>query len=150
MREVNIATLTACFVNANKDNKTPPVKPSDFYYFDNKKENNYPYEISQIYHSLRINESLPSWFLGLLDLDKIEPYDADYVVSYPRVLITKGLIILNPTLEESHIVGGAVFVDDFSETIAELIDFDTEEKYKLEIPQLTENPSFDVKLNKVY
>jgi hypothetical protein len=71
--ELGLATLTACFVNANRDpKKSQPAKASDFFYFKIAKQ----YGLSDIavetYFALAKLKKLPLFALNLLDIKSLQ------------------------------------------------------------------------------
>ena len=117
LRELGIATLNACFVNANRDTKKgEPSKPSDFFYFQvsEDKKAEIPSAAADVFFSLISDEILPGWSLGIAPLDQLRKVKKDNPVVHPRAWVGEGVLLLLPVVEESIVRSPLAILDGVS------------------------------------
>ena len=97
LQELGIATLTACFVNANKDSKSEPAKPQDFFYFDNKEgADSISSEIADIFFSLIKKNLLSPWVIAAAPIEVLRKSATGKIYSNPRFEVGDKHLFINP------------------------------------------------------
>lgn len=134
--ELGIATLSALFVNCNRDpKKGKPAAPQDFFYFavTPESEVEVPSEAARAFFSLVKDNLLPGWSLGVAPLDKFRKAKKEGTISKPRAWVGEGVLLLVPRLEEDVVRSQVALCDGVGGTI-EVVDVDTNAPYVIEIP----------------
>lgn len=101
MGELGIATLSALFVNCNKDpKKGKPANPSDFWYFQIAEERvDIPAAAADVFFSLIADNLMPGWALGVLPVDQMRKAKRGLPVPSQRAIVGEGVLLLLPTLQ---------------------------------------------------
>lgn len=104
MNELGVATLTSCFVNANRDpKKGQAAKPSDFFYFAQTDTLNPA--IANAFFSLIKDELLPPWVAYSAPVDLLRQSKTNGCHSpHKRMLVGEGVAIFCPEISEQRIV----------------------------------------------
>lgn len=99
LEELGISTLTACFVNSNRDpKKGQPAKPSDFWYFHSQEvEVEVPSTAADAFFSLIADNLMPGWALGVLPIEQLRKAKRGLPVPSPRAIAGDGVLLLAPT-----------------------------------------------------
>ncbi|MHC5823988.1 MAG: hypothetical protein ACYT04_51170, partial [Nostoc sp.] len=73
LAELGIATLTSCFVNSNRDPKSEPAKPTDFFYFTpaDDEGDRINSTAANAFFALADAGLLPGWCVAIAPLDKL-------------------------------------------------------------------------------
>ena len=137
LAELGIATLTSCFVNANRDPKSSPAKPKDFFYFD-KPEGSDGVKISSscanAFFSLVKDELMPAWVVALAPIEKLNAARNGDRVSKPRAWIGEGVLLLLPRVNEEKVEFTLGFVNEAVGSV-EVRDVDAGVTFVLELPE---------------
>lgn len=109
LQELGISTLTACFVNSNRDpKKGEAAKPSDFFYFNNTDEAiAIPPSAANAFFSLADAGLLPNWAVAIAPVEKLASARNHHAPPALRALISDSLIILCPRID-GEIIKGAI------------------------------------------
>jgi hypothetical protein len=100
LAELGIATLTSCFINANRDPKSSPAKPSDFFYFNSTDEQiQIPSMCANAFFALADAGLLPSWVVAIAPIDKLKSVQDDTRVIAPRAWVGDGVVLMLPRLD---------------------------------------------------
>lgn len=150
MDELGIATLTSCFINANRDpKKGKPAKASDFFYFAG--DDTLDPAIANAFFSLIPDKLLPSWVVHASPIDLLKRSKTNG--SHPRrrrVLLGDGVAIFAPEVTVDAIYSDfAVFNSaDWGWTWIE--DVDTKDRFEVfvEPPEYDQQYSRDLTLER--
>lgn len=137
LKELGIATLTALFVNANRDPKSEPVKPANYFYFEAVNESDrvsIPAAICDAFFSLITDQLMPSWAVPLAPIERLQSGRAHDSVSKPRVWIGDGVLLLLPRVEDGWVKAELAIVEGNQAGKIELTDPDCEAVFYLELP----------------
>ncbi|MBD2095642.1 hypothetical protein H6F90_10795 [Trichocoleus sp. FACHB-591] len=141
MKELGIATLTSCFINANRDSKADAAKPSDFYYFQIREESDrisIPAIACDTFFALIKDGLLPGWVVPLVPVDKLEAGRKRGEVGKPRAWVGEGVILIAPKIEGGQVIA-AIAVTEAVEGTVEVMDVDSGETFEIVIPDGTEH-----------
>jgi hypothetical protein len=141
LQELGIATLTSCFVNANRDSKSDPAKPKDFYYFQAQQEVDrivIPAIACDTFFALIKDGKMPGWVVPLVPVDKLEAGRKRGEVGKPRAWVGEGVILIAPRVQGEQVIA-AIAVTEAVEGTVTLTDVDTDETFEIEIPPNTEH-----------
>lgn len=129
LNELGVATLTSCFVNANRDpKKGKPAKPSDFFYFAGG--DNLDPAIAASYFSLIPDKLMPSWAVHAAPLDLLRQSKVEGV-AHPkrRALIGNGVAIFAPQISKDEIYSDFAVFNNADWGWSKLEDVDTGETF---------------------
>lgn len=134
LQELGIATLTACFVNSNRDpKKSQPAKPQEFFYFWQKPEDEVqiPAIVAAAFFELLAAKLIPGWVVAMAPIDKLRKAkpQSNIKVSGMRALVGDGIFLLLPSVSEGVIKARLAFVEDSN--CSEVRDVDNGAIYKL-------------------
>lgn len=103
MGELGVATLTSCFINANRDpKKGQPAKPSDFFYFS-QSETLDP-AIANAFFSLITDKKLPPWIVHASPIDLLrQSKTTGYHAKQNRLWLGNGVAIFRPEVNEKEL-----------------------------------------------
>lgn len=111
LNELGMATLTSCFVNANRDpKKGQPAKPSDFFYFANSDPLNSA--IADSFFSLIKDKLMPSWVVYASPIDLLKQSRDTSHPTRNRCLIGDGVAIFCPVIEDDEIYSDFVVFNE--------------------------------------
>jgi len=102
LQELGIATLTACFVNANRDpKKGEAAAPKDFFYFADREAAGFklPGRACDAFFSLISDQLLPDWMLNIAPIELMRSNRANAGLLKPRAWIGENLLLLLPRVE---------------------------------------------------
>lgn len=135
-QELGIATLTACFVNSNRDpKKSAPVKAADFFYFQDKSlEITIPASVCDAFFSLIESSFLPGWALGLAPIEALRSGKANGPVRRPRAWVGENLLLIYPQKDGDEITA-ALAINNGATGLCELRDVDTGTLFCLQLPE---------------
>ncbi|BDA74362.1 hypothetical protein CAL7716_085280 [Calothrix sp. PCC 7716] len=116
---MGIATLTACFVNSNRDpKKSQPAKPQEFFYFWQKPEDEVQIApvIAAAFFELLASKLIPGWVVALAPIEKLRKAKPQSSVSIKgiRALSGDGIFLLLPSIQDGVINARLAFVEDSS------------------------------------
>jgi hypothetical protein len=133
LQELGISTLTACFVNSNRDpKKGEPAKPSDFFYFTCAEDAaQIPASAANSFFSLADNGLLPNWVVALAPIEKLVAARTHHAPPELRALIGEELIVLCPSIEGGIIKGAIAITGEDLPDISILKNPDTSEIYSV-------------------
>lgn len=131
LNELGVATLTSCFVNANRDpKKGKPAKPSDFFYFAGTDALNPA--IANSFFSLINDKLMPAWVVHAAPIDILKQAKTDGVhVKRRRMLLGEGVAVFCPDIEEKKIYSDFAVFNDAPWGWQWLKDVDTEHEYEV-------------------
>jgi hypothetical protein len=117
LQELGIATLTACFVNSNRDpKKSQPAKPQEFFYFWQKPEDEaqIPAAVASVFFELLAANLVPSWVVAAAPIDKLRKAkpQSSIKVSGVRALVGDGVFLLLPSINEGVVKSRLAIVED--------------------------------------
>ncbi|MEP0873358.1 hypothetical protein NDA01_26720 [Trichocoleus desertorum AS-A10] len=141
LHELGIATLTSCFINANRDPKSEPAKPKDFYYFQVREESDrvsIPAIACDTFFALIKDGLLPGWVVPLVPVDKLEAGRKRGEVGKPRAWVGEGVILIAPQIEGCQVIA-AIAVTEAIEGAVSVSDVDTGDTFEIVIPPGTEH-----------
>lgn len=136
LAELGISTLTACFVNSNRDPKSgSPAKPSDFWYFTPKDGDGDKLDpvAADTFFSLVSDEKMPSWALAIAPVDKLRSSRVNGVIPKSRVWMRRGVILIAPKISNGVVKVSLALVDGIEGRVA-VIDADSGVVAKVFIP----------------
>ena len=143
LQELGIATLTSCFVNANRDSKSDPAKPKDFYYFHSEKSEGDRITISALacdtFFSLIKSGKLPGWVVPVLPIDKLEVGRKRGEVGKPRAWVGEGVILIAPVVQGDQVVAAIAVTEAVIEGTVIVTDVDSDTRFAIVIPPNTEH-----------
>jgi hypothetical protein len=132
LAELGIATLTSCFINANRDPKSTAAKPSDFFYFNSTDEQ---IQIANVcanaFFALADAGFLPSWVVAISPIDKLKSVQDDTRVIAPRAWVGDGVVLMLPRVDGETVRFSLGFQDlpeNFPGGIVVVRDVDTGEE----------------------
>ncbi len=147
LNELGTATLTSCFVNANRDpKKGKPAKPSDFFYFGGTEDSLSP-AIANAFFSVTKDLLMPDWVVHISPIDLLKQYKTDGgAITGKRMLIGDGIAIFFPEISEQEIFSDFVV---FNEAIwgwqsVRNVDTNTEYQIFVEPPEYEQQYCRDV------
>lgn len=114
LEELGISTLTACFVNANRDpKKGEPAKPSDFWYFASQAfQDKIDPVVADTFFALVAEEKIPSWAVALAPIEKLRASRGNGSnISGARAWMRKGVLLLAPRIRGTSVVAPLALVD---------------------------------------
>lgn len=126
LEELGVSTLTACFVNANRDpKKGEPAKPSDFWYFtSSNQEDKLDGSACDAFFSLVADEKIPSWAVALAPIEKMRASRANGRVTKPRAWMKRGVLLIAPRIENNKLCTPLAIIDGVTGRIP-VIDVDS-------------------------
>lgn len=134
LAELGIAQLTSAFINANRDPKSGPCKPSDFWYFTPIDDGNKLDPVAaDTFFSLVQDEKMPSWALGIAPVDKLRSSRGNDSIPECRAWMRRGVLLLAPQVSNSVVKVPLAIVDGIEGTTA-VIDADSGVVHELFIP----------------
>jgi hypothetical protein len=112
LAELGIATLTSCFINANRDPKSTAAKPSDFFYFNSTDEQiQIPSMCANAFFALADAGLLPNWVVAIAPIDKLKSVQDDTRVIAPRAWVGDGVVLMLPRVDGETVRFGIGFQD---------------------------------------
>lgn len=136
LQELGIATLTACFVNSNRDpKKSQPAKPQEFFYFWQKPEDEVqiPVVVASVFFELLAANLVPGWVVAAAPIDKLRKAKPQSKLNLSsnnmRALVGDGIFLLLPSINEGAINARLAIIED--STCSEVRDVDSGQVYRL-------------------
>lgn len=112
--ELGTATLTSCFVNANRDpSKGQPAKPSDFCYFktDDKDATIPGVAADTFFHLIKL-DLLPHWAMDLAPMDKLQAAKTQgRNIPQFYALVGHRILLICPTVSNGRLYAKFALVD---------------------------------------
>lgn len=137
-QEMGTATLSALFVNANRDpKKGQPAKPGDFFYFASAEKENgpkIPAAACDAFFSLITEHRLPSWVLDIAPIEGIRKHKGSGRYPKPRAWIGDNLLLILPRVEDGMVTAALAFCNGAVGGV-ELHDVDTDTPFYLNLPK---------------
>lgn len=126
LAELSLSTLTACFVNSNRDPKSGvPAKPSDFWYFTPKDDGDKLDPVAaDTFFSLMADEKMPSWALAIAPVDELRSSRVNGSIPKFRAWMRRGVILIAPKISDGVVKVPLVIVDGVEGRVA-VIDADS-------------------------
>jgi hypothetical protein len=156
LQELGIATLTACFINANRDpKKGEPAKPTDFFYFADRDSTGPKLNgaACDAFFSLVSEQLLPSWVLDIAPIELIRSQRANRSIVKPRAWIGENLLLLLPRVEVDsdgkHTVTAALAFCNNATGLVELTDPDSGTEFFLHLPNPQISWSIDAEFERL-
>ena len=133
--ELGIATLSALFVNSNRDpKKGEAAKPSDFFYHKPlADEDKISFSACATFFSLVSDEKMPSWAVAIAPVEKLRAGKDSGVVSTIRAFVARGVLLVAPVLEGNRVKVPLALVDGVDGAIA-CRDIDSGTTYRIVVP----------------
>jgi hypothetical protein len=135
---LGIATLTACFVNSNRDpKKSQPAKPRDFFYFAPKDGGDIkiPSAVANAFFSLAKDSLLPDWAVAIAPVAQLRECKNGTSYPRPRAWIGEGVVLVLPKISGDE-VEFALGLIDGAGGVVEVRDADTGTEFSLSLPSL--------------
>lgn len=131
LNELGVATLTSCFVNANRDpKKGKPAKPADFFYFAGSDALNPA--IANAFFSLINDKQIPAWVVHAAPIDLLRQAKTDGIhPKRKRMLLGEGVAIFCPEIEKKQIYSDFAIFNDAEWGWVTVTDVDTEASYEV-------------------
>lgn len=113
LAELGISTLTACFVNSNRDpKKGESAKPSDFWYFTPKDDGDKLDPVAaDTFFNLVSDEKMPSWALGIAPVDKLRSSRGNGSIPSLRAWRSAGVLLIAPKISGGYLKVPLALVD---------------------------------------
>ncbi len=140
--EVGIATLTACFVNANRDpKKGKSVNPDDFFYFRPTilSDTETLADVACTFFELAKNRRLPAWCISLCPIDDFVKNKAGGKVYSPRAWVGDNILLIGPKYSNKKVTAKFALINGAT-GVSTVRDVDTQYAVKVFIP-MQEYPS---------
>ena len=137
LQELGISTLSALFLNANRDpSKGEAAKADDFYHFKSKKKTQIDSRACDAFFSLTRDSKMPPWAVGLAPVTELRDNQKNQSVAYPRAWVGENVLILCPSLISSEGEADRVsflfaLVDEGIDRVCELRDPDSDEVHRV-------------------
>lgn len=133
--ELGIATLSALFINCNRDpKKGEAAKPSDFFYHKpSSDEDKISPTACATFFSLVSDEKMPSWAVAIAPIDKLRIGKDDSTQAPVRAFVARGVLLIAPIVAGDKVKVALALVDGVNGALA-LRDIDSGETLKLLIP----------------
>lgn len=133
--ELGISTLTACFVNSNRDPKSGnAAEPSDFWHFTPKDDRDkLDPVVADCFFSLIADEKLPSWALAIAPVDQLRSSRVNGSIPTCRAWIRRGVMLVAPKISDGVIKVPLAIVDGVEGEVA-VIDADSGVVHQVFIP----------------
>ena len=131
LNELGMATLTSCFVNANRDpKKGKAAKPSDFFYFAGG--DSLDPAIASSYFSLIPDKLMPPWAVHAAPLELLKQSKVEGVPPRKRrALIGKGVALFAPEVGEKEVFTDFAVFSNADWGWCTVEDVDTEETFEV-------------------
>ena len=134
--ELGIATISALFINANRDpKKSDPAKPSDFFYFQPIEQKIQINAIAaETFFALTKEEKLEQWAVGIAPLKELSAArNYGKLRTRDRALIGQDALLINPTYKDGKVYSAfAIFQSDGNLWVS---DTDTGDRLCIVVPQ---------------
>ena len=144
--ELPIAQSTAIYVNSQKT-QPPYSSPLDFCFFGSGDEGKIRSDVCDCFLNLSRDGLLPSWVLEVAPVEEIRKNTKGEKVTSVRAWMTKGLLLLLPTMSLSAVKVGMVLSNGEHTTgKTTLWDIDSKRSHDLIIPKNLEPVSTDTQL----
>lgn len=114
-QELGVATLTACFINANRDpDKSSPASPEEYCYFKPAEINLISPIAAGIFFQLIEEEIMPGWVIPVAPIDRLEKASRGQTTIPPIAWLAKEVEILfiNPMVHEDRVQVPMGFIGD--------------------------------------
>lgn len=134
LQELGIATLTACFVNSNRDpKKGEAAKPSDFWYFSPQENKPRLDPVAcDTFFNLVASERMPSWAVSLSPVEEMRSCRANGPIPKTRAWVKRGVLLIAPQINDGQVRVPLAIVDGIKGAIA-VIDVDTGATHQVQI-----------------
>lgn len=135
LTELGISTLTACFVNSNRDPKSgTAAKPSDFWYFTPIDDGDKLDPVAcSCFFSLIADEKLPSWALAIAPVDQLRSSRSNGSIPDVRAWMRCGVLLIAPKITDGVVKVPLAIVDGIEGRVA-VIDADCGTVHEVFIP----------------
>lgn len=134
LAELGIAQLTSAFINANRDPKSQPCKPSDFWYFTPQDDGDkFSPLAADCFFSLVESEKMPSWALAIAPVDKLRLSRRNGSIPECRAWMRRGVLLLAPTNSNGVVKVPLAIVDGIEGRVT-VIDADSGHCHEVFIP----------------
>ncbi|MFB2769809.1 hypothetical protein ACE1AT_11050 [Pelatocladus sp. BLCC-F211] len=132
LQELGIATLTSCFVNANRDPKSEPAKPSDFFYFTPQDEDDVRISpmAANAFFALADAGKLPAWAVAIAPIEKLKNACDGTPISSPRAWVGDGVVLILPSVDGDVVKFALGLVDSGD---GDVVDVDSGEKFAVTV-----------------
>lgn len=128
LAELGVATLTSCFVNANRDpKKGQAAKPADFFYFANS--DSLDPAIADSFFSLIDDKLLPSWVVHAAPIDLLRQSKGITRPTKNRCLIGDGVAIFCPVIGDMDIDSAFAVFNEAETGWQVVMDIDSDKDY---------------------
>lgn len=134
--ELGIATLSALFVNSNRDpKKGEAAKPSDFFYHKpSSEEDKLDPMACDVFFSLVADEKMPSWVAAIAPIEKLRSSRVNGTISGVRAWLGRGVLLISPKIVGGVVKAPVAMVDGVCEK-AQLRDVDSGSTHQVFIPK---------------
>lgn len=135
-QELGISTLSALFVNANRDpKKGQPAKPADFFYFATGKDSGVriPSKVADVFFSLSNDGLLPPWVLGIAPIDLLRKCRGNSTPGKPRAWIGDDILLILPRIEDEQVIA-PLAITNRATGVCKLTDVDTGTEFYISLP----------------
>ena len=139
LQELGIATLTSCFLNANRDpKKGEAAKPSDFFYFLPQDNDNVRIStvVANTFFALADAGLLPAACVAIAPIEKLNASRDSTPVRDKRALVGSGVVLISPSIDEGVVRFPLGLVEDVSGRI-QVKDVTTGEELVIEVSEMT-------------
>lgn len=134
LAELGISTLSALFVNANRDpSKGKAAEATDFHYFKSR-EYAIASETADAFFSLAKDGVIPDWVMGLAPIDKLREAKGDGTYSKPRAWIGDGVMLVCPRVR-GDVVECQVAIVEHEGGVVDLKDPDSGKHWAIELAE---------------
>lgn len=138
LQELGIATLTSCFVNANRDpKKGEPSKASDFYYFQSKDQKiKIPAPACDTFFALTKESKLPGWAVAIAPLEIIRANKGNGkpLPGRVRAWSGNGILLIMPHIEGNVVRCPLALVKTKRQGAVSLRDVDAGTAFQIDLP----------------
>lgn len=95
MQELGISTLISCFINANRDPKSAPTKPQDFFYhLPEEDRERIPANAANSFFRLAEEGKIPGWAVAIAPIDQLLKSKTEAPCK-PTIIVGENSIIIN-------------------------------------------------------
>lgn len=137
-QELGIATLTSCFINANRDpKKGEPSKASDFFYFKpQSKTIKVSSQACDIFFALTKANKMPPWVVAIAPMDVLRANKGNGkpLPGRVRAWMGDGVLLIMPTIENGMVRSPIAFVSGKRHGDLSLRDVDSGTVFRVQFP----------------
>jgi len=137
-QELGIATLTSCFINANRDpKKGEPAKASDFFYFQPKDQKiKIPAPACDTFFALTKENKMPGWVVGMAPMDTLRAHKGNgkRLPGRVRAWSGDGVLLILPHIEGNTVRCPLAFVSTKRQGSLSLRDVDSGTLFRVQLP----------------